>query len=231
MSEWWSYGLSDFLLFSPRTYYRLIESYNRDVWPAHIVAIVAGVVALALVLRRGGPWQGKLVATILATAWLWVGWAFHLQRYATINWAAKWFALGFAVEALLLIWIGVARGSLRFDSTTPLIRCTGLLVTVFGLFVFPMMAPLSGRSSAAIELFGIHPDPTAIVTLGILLLASGRVHWPLLVIPVVWCGVSGATSVAMGVPDAAVSPAIAGVVVAIAVWKTLTLRRTNDATD
>jgi hypothetical protein len=27
MSEWWSYSLSDFLLFSPRTYYRLFDLY------------------------------------------------------------------------------------------------------------------------------------------------------------------------------------------------------------
>jgi hypothetical protein len=28
MSEWWTYSLWDFLLFSPRTYYRLFELYN-----------------------------------------------------------------------------------------------------------------------------------------------------------------------------------------------------------
>ncbi len=36
MSEWWTYTLSDFLLFSARTYYRLFELYNRDVWPAQL---------------------------------------------------------------------------------------------------------------------------------------------------------------------------------------------------
>lgn len=30
MSEWWSYGLRDLLLFSPRTYYRLFELYNLE---------------------------------------------------------------------------------------------------------------------------------------------------------------------------------------------------------
>ena len=30
MSEWWTYRLSNFLLFSPRTYYRLFELYNSD---------------------------------------------------------------------------------------------------------------------------------------------------------------------------------------------------------
>ena len=31
MSEWWTYRLSDFLLYAPRTYFRLFELYN-DTW-------------------------------------------------------------------------------------------------------------------------------------------------------------------------------------------------------
>ena len=33
MSEWWTYRPSDFLLFAPRTYYRLFELYNAEIWP------------------------------------------------------------------------------------------------------------------------------------------------------------------------------------------------------
>lgn len=33
MSEWWTYRLSDFLMFSPATYWRMVERYNREVWP------------------------------------------------------------------------------------------------------------------------------------------------------------------------------------------------------
>ena len=46
MSEWWTYTLSDFLLFSPRTYYRLFELYNDEIWPAQIAGAGA---------RRGDP--------------------------------------------------------------------------------------------------------------------------------------------------------------------------------
>src|SRR5205807_4521090 len=50
MSEWWTYSLSDFLLFSPRTYYRLFELYNLALWPGQIAAIALGIVLLALLL-------------------------------------------------------------------------------------------------------------------------------------------------------------------------------------
>jgi hypothetical protein len=111
MSEWWTYSLSDFLLFSPRTYYRLFELYNLTVWPWHVLAIVLGLAVLVLWLR-GGAWQGRFVAIILATCWLFVAWAYLLAHYDTINWAATYLAAGFAVEALLLVWTGLIRNGL-----------------------------------------------------------------------------------------------------------------------
>src|SRR5262249_57612480 len=65
MSEWWTYSLSDFLLFSPRTYYRLFELYNLAVWPWHVLAIVLGLAVLVLWLL-GGAWQGPPIPPILA---------------------------------------------------------------------------------------------------------------------------------------------------------------------
>ena len=51
MSEWWTYTLSDFLLFSARTYYRLFELYNLAIWPAQSVALALGSIVLALLWR------------------------------------------------------------------------------------------------------------------------------------------------------------------------------------
>jgi len=125
MSEWWTYGLRDLLLFSPRTYYRLFELYNLDWWPLQIPALALGA-ALLLLWRRGGDRAGRAIAAILALCWLWVAWAFHWQRYASINWAASYFALAFAFEALLLLWAGVVRGRLRIASPTRMQQRAGL---------------------------------------------------------------------------------------------------------
>jgi hypothetical protein len=115
MSEWWTYHLSDFLLFSRSTYYRLFEIYNTAIWPAQVVAVALGLLILALLWRRAEGSRGRLIAAIVAACWLWVGIAFHASRYATINWAAIGFAWAFGIEAALLIGMGVIRGSLRFD--------------------------------------------------------------------------------------------------------------------
>ncbi len=90
MSEWWTYGLRDLLLFSQRTYSRLFELYNLEWWPLHLFALALGVAALVL-WRRGGERAGRALAALLALGWLWVAWAFHWQRYASINLAAGYF--------------------------------------------------------------------------------------------------------------------------------------------
>lgn len=204
MSEWWTYTLSDFLLFSARTYYRLFELYNRDIWPAQLVTLTLGVVVLACLLRRDA-WCGRLVASILAGCWLWVAWVFHVEHYASINWAAHAFAIGFAAEALLLIWFGIVRDDLLLaPMRTAHIASAGMVM--FALAVQPLVGPMVGRPWSQAEIFGTAPDPTAVATLGVLLLAPTWPRWLLMPIPIIWGIVSGATLWAMESPDALLMP-------------------------
>ncbi|MGZ9030214.1 MAG: hypothetical protein ACXW2G_02500, partial [Burkholderiaceae bacterium] len=57
------------------------------------------------------------------------------------------------------------------------------------------------RPAMQLEAAGLFPDPTALLTLGLLLIAS-RAHWSLFVIPVLWCLVSAATLWTMNAADA-----------------------------
>ncbi len=191
MSEWWTYRPSDFLLFAPRTYYRLFELYNIDIWPLQILALLAGAAILVLIRNRMAS-SGRIIGVLLAACWLWVAWAFHWQRYATINWAASYFAVGFAIEALLLIWIGVVRDSLRFDSAPRVRARIGVAIFAFALMIQPLLQLLSGRNWQQLEVFGVAPDPTAVATLGVLL-ASNRMPWIALPLPLIWCVIGGVT--------------------------------------
>src|SRR6202521_3194085 len=146
MSEWWTYTLSDFLLFSSRTYYRLFEIYNAVIWPAQIAAIGLGLAILVL-LRRAAAGQRRsiAIAAILAACWLWVAIAFHANRYATINWAAVYFAWAFGLEAAVLIWIGIVRGRLTFTQPAGTAGRAGLWIFLFALAVEPCVGLLLGR--------------------------------------------------------------------------------------
>jgi hypothetical protein len=216
MSEWWTYGPRDLLLFSSRTYYRLFELYNLEWWPLQLAALGLGAAVLALG-GRGGARAGRALAVIVALCWLWVGWAFHAQRYASINLAAGYFALAFAVQALLLLWLGGVRGRLARAPAARLQQRAGLGLLLFSVLGFPLMAPLLGRGWTQAEVFGMAPDPTALATLGILLLAGGRPAWVLFPIPVAWCLISGATLWAMDAPHFVVVPLAALLAVGLAV--------------
>jgi Family of unknown function (DUF6064) len=222
MSEWWTYRLSDFLLFSPRTYYRLFELYNAEVWPLQIVMLAAGFVVLLLVWRAPG-WSGRAVAAIFAVLWLTVAWAYLLQRYEAINWAARYFAIGFALQAILLAWTGVIRDGLGFGRRD-IIGKSGLALLFYALAMHPLIAPLSGRPWTQAEIFGLAPDPTAIATLGILL-AAARPRWHLLVLPLASCAISGLTLWTMEQPEAGILAAAAALAVAAATIASCANRR------
>jgi hypothetical protein len=196
MSEWWTYTLADLLMFSARTYFRLFELYNRAIWPAQLVGLAIGVALLLNVLRGRA---GRMPAVLLALCWLWVAWAFHAERYASISTAAVYFAVGFAVQGLLLLLLSAkdkAEPGAATRATSP--AAVGLVLA--SLVAWPVLAPASGRPWTQAEVIGVAPDPTAIATLGVLLALRG--HWLLWPIPLLWCALSSATLATMKAPYA-----------------------------
>ena len=127
--------------------------------------------------------------------WAWVGWSFVWERYATINWTAAYAAPLFAIEALLLLIAGRRSTGCRSSREARAAWAESLLVAL--ALGYPLLAPLFGRPWHGAEVFGIAPDPTAIATLGFLLMARGRSTLLLYPIPLLWCLVSGLTLWAM----------------------------------
>jgi hypothetical protein len=201
VSEWWTYRPSDLLMFAPRTYWRLFELHNEALWPAPVLAALAGF------FLAGALWHGRIGAAraglaLLAACWALVAWVFLWQRYAPINSAAGAFAMAFALQAggllVLSLW-----GELRI-ANRPARRQAGLALLAGAVLVHPWLAALSARPWAQAEFFGLTPDPTAIGTLGALLcLTSSRRSVRILlgalwVIACLWCAVSAATLWTMG---------------------------------
>jgi hypothetical protein len=225
MSEWWTYRLTSFLLFSPSTYYRMLERYNLAIWPAQLAGVAIGLAIVVLLIGKRAHHE-RIIAGLLAACWMWIAMAFHYQRYAQINWAATWFALAFACEALLLVVVGVLAGRLDLQlarSGTLWIASSIVAMSILG---YPVLAPLTGRPWTTAEIFGVAADPTAIASVAMLARVRGRIRWLLLVVPVLWCAVTAATLWAMGAPEALVVLA-AGL---LALWPPV-VRRRRDATD
>jgi hypothetical protein len=240
LTEWWTYRLSDFLMFSAPTYYRLFERHNAAVWPWQWPVLALGSALAAwltwLITRqriaheRAGSEQqaARVVCGVLAVIWGAVAWSFLLRLYAPINWAATVFAVGFGLQALglLLVALGL-RGRLELARGGRAWFGLGLLL--FALWVHPMMGWLFGRPWAQAEVFAFAPDPTVLGTLGLLLILRPAVRhdtrssfarplWWLWLPPLLWCAISGATLWTLGAPEAALMPAAAAVAL-FAAWR------------
>jgi hypothetical protein len=185
MSEWWTYTLGDFLMFSPSNYWRLVENYNREVWPAQVAGLIAGIAACGLTLSHR-PRAAGLQALLLAAAFVWVGWAFHWQRYATINWAARYVAFAFWTQAGLLLLLALLPVK-RAIKETGAAQKIGWFLALAGLVIYPLGSAWDGKTWSQIEVFGVSPEPTALVGLGLVLARalqpSQAFRWALAIVP------------------------------------------------
>lgn len=196
MPEWSSYSLSDFLMYSPRAYERLVELYNSAIWPAHVVAVVIGLILIGLAWRRHDMGM-RFLMVLLSACWAWIAWAFLHERYASLHWAGHYMAMAYLFQALLLLAVArFARHAAQIKRTAyPAIAGYGLMIA--GIAFFPLAQRLSGVAWSQSEVFGLMPTPTAIATLGVLTLMRGWQKWLGCAVPISWLVYSGATRLAM----------------------------------
>lgn len=231
MADWSTYSLSDFLLFSPRVYDRLFELANAAAWPGHIAALGLGAL-LIWTAWSGRPTATRAALVLLSAVWAFVGWFFVLGHYATINWAATWIAVAFFVQsAACLLTAALARietrrsgpfahddANARSRSVAVALALTMLTLAVFG---YPLLAPASQQPWLQAEVFAIAPDPTAVATMA-WLAAVRNVgwRWVLMIVPGLWCVVTGLTLWVMEDALFWIPPAAAALAVAAAIAET-----------
>ena len=217
MSEWWTYTPSDFLLFSPRIYYRMFELYNRSLWPVAVLSLALGFTILVLLLRPTSA-SHRIILAILGALWVWIAYAFFWERYAIINWASVYLAPLFGLQGVALTWAAVS-GQIKFVPSRKIQDVVALALFGFSLIGYPLLAPLMGRQWSAAEIFGLAPDPTALATLALLCLADGSRRWPLLIVPSMWCLITGLTLWTMDAGDFFIAPVGALSALAIAFFR------------
>lgn len=205
MSEWWTYRPADFLMFAPRTYWRLFELQNEALWPAQGLGVLLALLLIAGLWRRRGPLL-RAGALGLALAWAWVAYGFFWQRYAPINWAASGFAWAFGCQALGLLALSFAHTARA--TTVPWRRRSGLSLVLWALLAHPALVLAFGRPGMQAEVIGLAPDPTVIATLGLLLGIDAGPRTVLRLLragAMAWLLISAATLATMGSPQALVS--------------------------
>jgi hypothetical protein len=189
---------------------------NRALWPAPAVASVLalGTVALAV---RSRPWSAKLIGVALAVGWLWVAIGWHFLVFAGLNFMAPLYAAAFLAEAVLLGW-ATWRGRLAFRFRHGPRGWVGLALAMVAAAGYPWLDRFTGQDWVAVRVAGLAPCPIALVTVGLLLLSDGRKPLPLLLIPVSWTLVAGATGWSLGIPHDSVLPLASIAAIGVILW-------------
>ncbi len=198
IDDWTSYRVADFIPFTAEVYFRLLERMGETFWPLHLLTIAMGLLIVLFVLYG----RGRLACLLLAGLWAWVGVTFLMQRYAQINWAGEYFAWGFLAQTAVLALVALTgRGLATAGRPASLPGWIGLTLAFAGVAAYPLIAPLAGFAWLQAETFGLHADPTAVATIGIVLLAlDGAWRWLAFIIPGLWCLISVLTLQALDAP-------------------------------
>ena len=196
------------LPFTKDVFFRLLAHYNAAIWPAQIVAVALGIVVVILIFkpRRGSD---RFVAAVLASAWVWVGAVYYMTYLATINWAAWASGVLFVGQGGLIAWTGTLRGRIAFRAGPDSTSRIGLSLVAFALLAYPLAGSLTDLGWSRAPVAGIASGPTTLLTLGLLLLADGRVPIRLLLIPVLWSLVAGAAAWLLRLPHDLILPVAA----------------------
>lgn len=193
MLDWLSYSIEDFLMFSPETYYRMVEALHGWLWPLHILIFVV-IIVLGI---NGRQYVGKWTVLLFGLSWLFVGVVFFYYQFAPIFWAADYIALAFVAQGLLLIVTTFLTRNFIEDSQQAGKLAIYSLMAVALLF-FPVSTIISGRSLVTSDFVFVTPDPTVVATFS--LLCALRSPWWMFPVPILWSVFSGLLLYAMESP-------------------------------
>jgi hypothetical protein len=122
----------------------------------------------------------------------------------------------FGLQGVALLWTAAVIRQVEFAPNRKIPNAIALALFCFSLIGYPLLAPLMGRQWLAAEIFGLAPDPTALATLALLCLAGGSSRWTLMIVPLIWCVITGLTLWTMDAGDFFIPPAGALIALAIA---------------
>jgi Family of unknown function (DUF6064) len=167
--------------------WQLFSTYNPDVWPLPIVAYALGIGCLAVIALRPSRRTDRLVAGLLALAWLWLGAVFqgiYARELSPLLGTA--YAVIFVVEAGLIARAGVIGSDIAFRPGRNIATIAGILAIGYALVVYPLLGVMFGHGYPEAPLFGAAPCPTTIVTFGLFLFARPPFPTHVLAIPMAW---------------------------------------------
>lgn len=187
------------LPFTTDQFLQLFEDYNLSAYPAQILLYLLAVAVIVLLFWKI-KYTDKIVNTLLAILWLWMGIVYHLVFFTSINKAAYLFGILFVGQAVLFIYYGVIKSRLSYRFNLNSAAVTGMVLLLFALVIYPLLSFLFGHIYPSSPTFGL-PCPTTIFTFGVLLFSYKKVARVILLIPFLWSLTGFAAAISLGMQE------------------------------
>jgi hypothetical protein len=110
------------------------------------------------------------------------------------------FVFLFVLEAGILTFAGVFKGTLSFKFKTDLPGIIGALLVIYSMAGYPVIEYLLGRGYPNLLPFGLVPCPMTVFTLGIFLWSNKRPNWYIIVVPILY-SLSGVVPIMIGIVE------------------------------
>jgi hypothetical protein len=177
----------------------VFKNYNITVWPTQIILYVLGLSAIILIFRKHRL-SDRIINSILAFFWLWIGVVYHIAFFTAINKAAYLFGVLFIIQSVIFLVMGVFRESIGYQYKKDIYSVTGCVFLCYALIIYPVLGHFLGHIYPYSPTFGL-PCPTVIFTFGILLFAGKRISYAVLIIPALWSFLGFSAAISFGISE------------------------------
>ncbi|HNE23283.1 MAG TPA: DUF6064 family protein, partial [Leptospiraceae bacterium] len=202
--------------FTTEQFLGVFAAYNQSVWPAQVALFAAALVILALSLKTFS-FSSIMSGSILGVLWIWMGIAYHIVQFTSINPAAYVFGIACILQGLIFLWNGFRR-TLEFRFSWDVRGWAGGLLILYALILYPIVGSLLGHVYPSSPTFGL-PCPTTIFTFGMLLWVR-KPPLIVLIIPVLWSIVGFSAALQLGIKEDVGLPMAAALVIILQVFAT-----------
>lgn len=199
------------LPFDGPTWLAILEQYNQAIWPLHGLAALLVLASIALAFT-GWRQAGRTVGLLLGVLWIWVGLTFFGGSVVPFHFAAEALAGVFVGQGLMLVFALTVMDRAAFGWPGGWPGGLAVVLLVYAVVVHPLLGHLLMATPwTQLSYVGVAPGPTALLTLGLLLLAQPRPTLIVAIIPLLWALVTGYMAAGLDLPLEYI-PAVLGVV-------------------
>ncbi|HKJ44654.1 MAG TPA: DUF6064 family protein [Balneolales bacterium] len=186
--------------FTIHDFLQVFGVYNKAIEPIQIIAYLLGITALFL-LYKGTKRSSKFVNAILGLFWIWIGFAYHIHHFSTINKAAYIFGVLFIIQGLIFLYMSFSTNDIIYTFDKKFSNIIGVLFLLYAMIIYPIFNVILGHSYPYMPVFGVAPCPTTIFTFALLLMIQNKVPYFIMAIPVLWSIIGLSASINLGISE------------------------------